>query len=232
MGRKWREAGLNNLTYHVDSFHVTQKEPYKYQLEISAKATGSLHHGGFRLSTQWTIWGDGALLLTQQVVPKGKLPGRLPKIGMQTAFHKEFNHLNWYGRGPAETYPDRNRAGRMGVYSKTIHELYQPYIVPCDYGNRSGVRWARLTNDQGTGWFIKGQSALNISAQKFTTDNLDRARYTYQLKSANAVILNMDHIVSGLGTKFHEPLEQYQVKTKPYTYSIRICPVTAGMTRE
>ncbi len=232
IGREWREAGLNNLTYHVDSFLITQKEPYKYQLEISAKAKGSSHNGGFRLSTQWTIWGDGELLLTQEVAPEGDLPGRLPKIGMQTAFRKEFNHLKWYGRGPAETYPDRNRAARMGVHSKTITERYEPYIVPCDHGNRSGIRWARLTNQQGKGWFIKGKFPFNISAQKFTTDNLDLARYTYQLKTAKAVILNIDHMVSGLGTKFHQPLDPYQVKTKPYAFSIRISPITADMTEE
>jgi hypothetical protein len=36
----------------------------------------------------------------------------------------------------------------------------------------------------------------------------------------------MDHVVSGVGTKFHEPMEKYQVKTRPYSYTIRLKPVS------
>ena len=226
IAREWREAGLDNLVHKVESFDVISEEPHKQQVKITGDVTGSDTEAGFKISSTLTILGDGELIISRQVEPKGDLPPRLPKIGMQAGMNKTFSNLKWYGRGPIETYPGREMAAKVGIYSKTVQELYEPYIVPGDYGNRSDVRWAALTNDQGTGWLVSGDDLLNISAHLYSTDNLDRATYTYQLKQDNAVYFNMDHVVSGLGTKFHAPRDQYQVKTKPYSFTVRLQPIS------
>ncbi|MBS3768963.1 MAG: DUF4981 domain-containing protein [Bacteroidales bacterium] len=224
--REWREAGLDNLVHKVESFDMISAEPHKKQVEITGNVTGSGTGAGFKISSTLTILGNGELIISQEVDPNGELPPRLPKVGMQVGMNKEFSNLKWYGRGPIETYPGREMAAKVGIYNKTVQELFEPYIVPGDYGNRSGVRWAALTNDQGTGWLVSGDDLLNISAHLYSTHNLDRARYTYQLKRDNAVYFNIDHVVSGVGTKFHEPRDQYQVKTKPYSYTVRLKPVS------
>ncbi|MCF8335321.1 MAG: DUF4981 domain-containing protein [Bacteroidales bacterium] len=228
IAKEWREAGLDDPLHRTESFDVVSIEPHKLQVEITSHVTGSETETGFKVNSTLTILGNGEMIISQQVTPTGDLPSRLPKIGMQAGMHKEFNNLKWYGRGPVETYPGRERAAKVGIYSKTVQELCEPYIVPGDYGNRSDVRWAALTNDQGTGWLVSGDELLNISTHPYSTDNLDRARYTYQLKPGNAVYFNIDHAVSGVGTKFYEPRAKYQVKTKPYSFTVRMRPVTGG----
>ncbi len=225
IGEEWREAGLDELVHRVESFEVNAESSNKYRVNIESNVTGAETENGFIVNTTLTILGNGALTISQDIDPLGDLPERLPKIGLQAVLNKEYDHLKWYGRGPVENYPGRKHAARIGIHSKTVQELYEPYIVPGDYGNRSDVRWAAFTNDQGTGWLVSGDDLLNISAHPFSTDNLDRARYTWQLNPAEAVYFNIDHVVSGVGTKFHEPLEEYQVKTRPYSYTIRLQPV-------
>jgi beta-galactosidase len=224
--RAWREAGFDELVHNVSSFEINKVSASQYQVEFTGEVTGSGSRAGFTIESQFTFSGNGEISISQQVNPKGELPERLPKIGLQTVLKEEFNHLKWYGRGPIETYPGRKMAARVGIYSKTVRELIEPYIVPGDYGNRSDVREASITNDAGTGLMVSGNDLLNISAHPFSTDNLDRAKYTYQLKDAEGIWFNIDHKISGVGTKFHEPLDKYQLKTRPYSYTIRLKPVT------
>lgn len=223
---EWREAGLDELTHQAESFSISQNQSGDYKVSITSNVTGAETENGFKVNTILKIRGNGELAISQEIDPMGDMPERLPKIGLQAGLNKEFEHLKWLGRGPAENHPGRKKAAKIGVYSKTVKELYEPYIVPGDYGNRSDVRWAELTNDQGTGWLVKGDELLNISAHPFSTDNLDRARYTHQLNPDGAVYFNMDHAVSGTGSKFHEPLEKYQVKTKPYSFTVLLHPIT------
>ena len=225
---EWRKAGLDDLVHRTESFEVRESESGQYEVMMKACVKGRNSKAGFHLHTNLTILGNGEFILAQKVEPMDELPDRLPKIGLQAVLNKEFEHMRWYGRGPGETYPDRKNSARVGLYSKTVDEMEESYLVPGDYGNRSDVRWVAITNDQGTGWLVSADSLLNFSAHPYSTDHLDRARYRHQLQSADAIYFHVDHRVSGLGTKFHEPLERHQVHTRPHSWVIRFKPLSKG----
>ena len=101
--------------------------------------------------TVYTIDSDGRVQVAAEYQPgKTDLP-LLPKFGMTTALPASFHHVQWYGRGPHETYWDRKTGGEIAVYEMTIEQLFHPYVRPQDVGNRSDVRWVRFTNDDGFG---------------------------------------------------------------------------------
>ena len=60
-----------------------------------------------------------------------------------------------------------------GICEKLIHR--HPHI----YGD------VKVQNEEGKGLMIIGVELLNFSLHKFTSDNLDGAVYTYQLKEAD-----------------------------------------------
>jgi len=225
---EWRKAGLDDLVHRTESMEVIESQPGQYEVEMEDVVKGRSSQAGFHLQTHLTILGNGEITLAQMVEPMGEMPGRLPKIGLQAVLNREFGHVKWYGRGPGETYPDRKNSARVGLYSQSVDEMEESYLVPGDYGNRSDVRWVAITNDQGTGWMVSADSLLNFSAHPYSTDHLDRARYRYQLQPSGAVYFQVDHRVSGLGTKFHEPLEQHQVLTRPHSWVIRFKPLSKG----
>ena len=41
------------------------------------------------------------------------------------------------GRGPQENYPDRKSATGSENISSTVKEMYEPYLIPQDYGLRT-----------------------------------------------------------------------------------------------
>ena len=71
---------------------------------------------------------------------------------------------------------------------------------------------------------IKGDDLLNFSLHKYTTDNLSRAMYTYQLEEAPNTILNVDYEVSGVGGTAIRQLQKYRVQPHIGKYKISITP--------
>ena len=133
---------------------------------------------------------------------RGGLP-EIPRFGMQTALRREYDHLTWHGKGPHETYWDRQDA-RVGVYSgKAADQLY-PYVKAQESGNKEGVRWLALTNSSGAGVLAVGEPTLSVNALPHTTEDLTVEThkenvYPYQLPKRDFVVLNLDARQRGLG---------------------------------
>ena len=50
----------------------------------------------------------------------------IPKLGLQLELAEEFQHMEWFGRGPFENYPDRKTGARVGRYRTTVKDDYLP----------------------------------------------------------------------------------------------------------
>jgi hypothetical protein len=85
-----------------------------------------------------------------------------------------------------------------------------------------------LTGEEGIGLFVCGEERFNFSVQKYDPDNLDRSYYTFQLKDSDAVTLNLDHQVGGVGCTAISVMNKYRVLPKPYEFSFTIKPFSAG----
>ena len=142
----------------------------------------------------------------------------------------EFNMFTWYGRGPHENYCDRNEGALVGVYSGTVDEQYVPYIVPQENGNKTDVRWASLTNSSGLGLLAVAMPRMEVSVHHYRTEDLDKARHTYELKRRKDITLNLDYRQSGLGGGSCGPdtLPKYLVKPEHTQFSIRLRPLSPG----
>jgi len=227
-----RTLGLRDLISEVDEIEVVRNTSSGLSIRIKAWSTTSLpmttgfmnRYAAFERNETWTFLPDGTIELEQEIAPHGVMPEMLPKEGLQFVLPKEFKQVEWYGRGPFETYPDRKTGAKIGVYSSDDEAMYEPYIIPQDYGNRSDVRWLKVQNAEGKGLLIEGDSLLNFSLHKYTTDNLSRAVYTYQLEEAPVTILNVDYALSGVGGTAVRQLEKYRLKAAERKYKIRIKP--------
>ncbi len=114
----------------------------------------------------------------------------------------------------------------MGIYQSSVEDEYVPYIIPQDHGNRTDVYWVSLTNPEGIGLFVSGDDPFNFSAQKYDTENLSRAYYAFQLKESDAVTLNLDHKISGVGGTAISVLNKYRVLPREYEFTFRLRPFT------
>ena len=224
ISRQWRAAGLNRMQHRLEDIKVEAIDEKSIRLSVKkhSQAIGS----SFALESHYVyfILGSGDIIMNHDIIPEGKAPAWLPKIGIQLQVTDDLNYVTWYGRGPFETYPDRKTGAQVGIYSETIDDLYTDYLVPQDFGNLTDVRWAVLSDDSDIGLFVHGVQPLNVSASFYSTDNISRALYPFQLNKQDGITLNIDHMVTGVGGTPVPTLTQYRTLAQRYSYTVRLKP--------
>ncbi|MCJ7712233.1 MAG: DUF4981 domain-containing protein, partial [Chloroflexi bacterium] len=75
----------------------------------------------------------------------------LPRVGTVLALTPGHEELDWMGRGPHETMPDRKRGGRVGCWTTTVTDQLVPYVRPQESGGHADVRWLALRREDGPG---------------------------------------------------------------------------------
>jgi beta-galactosidase len=181
--------------------------------------------GSIRSVYDLHITGDGTMTLRHTLKPEGRMPLWFPRIGITLTLDKSLNRVNWYGRGPQENYPDRKSGYRTGIYHSTVQDMYEPYLLPQDYGLRTDNRWVRMTDDKGQGLQFSSDELFNFNAYPFSTDHLTKAVYTYQLKEQDGVTFNLDYLTFGVGCTALGIFPAYRVMPQMYERTVTIKPV-------
>jgi beta-galactosidase len=236
-----RQAEFLKAAYRYFLEHFEKQIPDRYQQDMRAAlalpltayaAQGNLSariQARFDCQFETTIYGDGRLVLESVVKPVEGLPP-LPRLGLWFGLPAGFEEIQWYGRGPHESYADRKEGARMGLYRGTVDEQYVPYIMPQENGNKTDVRWVALRNRQGEGLLVVGEKPLNISAHHYTAQDFTLAQHTHELKRRAEINLNLDHAHAGLGSASVGPetLPQYQVPAQEYYFRVLLRPLAVG----
>ncbi len=215
---RWLAAGLNEVrqtaaritargaTLRIDSRHECKG--------------GLIEH-----RHSYTLLADGVILVENVITCARSLPD-LPRIGVTLMLKAGFEDLEWFGRGPHESYSDRKRGAAVGLYSGTVTEQYVPYIMPQEHGNKTDVRWLSLRNpDAGRLVTFRAEDRLlECSASHFTANDLFKAMHTIDLKPRNTVVVNIDYAQRGLGTASCGPdtLEKYKLRPRRYRLNYRL----------
>jgi beta-galactosidase len=151
---------------------------------------------------------------------------------MNMTLPKRFSHLQWYGRGPHESYIDRKTSALVGLYEGSVAEQFHPYVRPQETGNKVDVRWLALSDAEGTGLLVVGMPLLSMSALHLTADDLDPGEvklrtHAGELVERDLVSLNIDYGQMGVGgvTSWGPTgLPEYSLYYQPYSYSFRLRP--------
>ncbi|MBN1403277.1 MAG: DUF4981 domain-containing protein [Opitutales bacterium] len=197
------------------------------------------------MTITWHIKPDGSIYAQMDFLPSpyGFLP-ELPRFGMATVLNAGFDNLKWYGKGPQETYSDRQDA-RVGIYSGKVADQFTPYVMPQESGNKAGVRWMTITDDDGLGIRIESRPlmdsgiimdyskpapTLSINALHYTDDDLFCASqrdnyYPYMMPERDTVTLHIDLRQRGLGGDHSWgalPHPQFRIDAWPLSYAFEI----------
>jgi beta-galactosidase len=126
------------------------------------------------LTMTYTLQENGEVVVRQQLATdKQAKESDMFRYGMQLQMPKQFDAVNYYGRGPVENYIDRNSSQFLGVYHNKVKDEYFPYIRPQESGNHTDVRWFRVLDAQGRGLEFYAGQPIECSALNYLTDDLD-----------------------------------------------------------
>lgn len=128
---------------------------------------------------RYRVTPDGAVRVYMDYEPTAGLPP-MPVYGFQFRLNADYDRVIWYGLGPEENYCDRNQGARLGIFQRRAGENVEHYLVPQETGNRTGVRWARVTDRRGRGMLFAGDD-MEFSAVPYTPEQLEEAAHPYEL---------------------------------------------------
>ena len=173
----------------------------------------------------YTPMENGQLSVQTKVMADADLPD-LFRIGMQMAVSAEFDEIEYYGKGPHETYVDRQLGAKIAHYQSSVEDFGTPYIDPQENGNRMGVRWIQFTNAEGAGLHITGDR-INASAWPYSQEDLDAAKHTYDLPRRDFNFIRLDYGQTGLGgddtwTRNARPHEEHRLKSGDYSWQFTL----------
>ena len=223
---RWREAGLDSLRLMGSDLRVEKINPHVYKVSLVKSLQGKA--GGFLVSSIYTVYATGDIHLQNTFTPSGTWPP-LAKIGLKFQMPGTYDKVQWYGRGPYETYADRKSSARVSLYSGTVDEQHFPYIMAQENGNKTDVRWLAVTNANGLGLLAISDSLFNVSVHNYTDAALLAAKKPgVPVVRDSVTVVNLDLAQMGLGgddswsPRVHTP---YQLSPKVYSYSFRLKPI-------
>ncbi|MFI7065505.1 glycoside hydrolase family 2 TIM barrel-domain containing protein [Kribbella sp. NPDC050124] len=221
---EWRAAGLDRMGHRVDRVEVGERG-----LTVHARVAPDGLGVGVRATYRWRAVTDG-LQLTVDVKPEGEWDGTAitprcgswPRVGVRMAVPGRIENARWFGGGPGEAYADSRAAARVGRFESTVDELQTPYVVPQENGSRTDVRWAELTDAEGNGLRIEGAPHFQLTARRWTTEDLERARHRADLVPRDHVYLNLDLAQNGLGSASCGPpvTAQHTLEVAEYSFTL------------
>ena len=160
----WKNAHNELLMQSIDTSSIgnIKKVKVDYIHELSNS----------RLQLAYNIYGNGIVKLKQTLYPSGSKLPELPRFGMKTTIPSSFNSLEWFGRGPHESYWDRKLSAKVDRFSGKVWDQTFQYVRPQETGNKTDVRWMAMHNGN-VGIMAKGLPVFDGSVHHYNYSNLD-----------------------------------------------------------
>ena len=234
LGGSWKDdrtkgfegSGLTQLHYHPGRIVV---DGNVVRTKVSVDGMKS---AGFEHECEWTFASDGSVTLKNKVVPFGRMPNALLRLGLSLRLGRAYENMAWYGRGPWENYIDRKTASFVGLWRSTVTDQFVDYVRPQDCGMKCDVRWAEFTDRFGRGVKFSASEPLFVQALHYDWETLAYSRHINGQRRMHAtlvpsedVLLNLDVRQMGLGGAScgPAPMKKYLFDPKaPVEWTLKI----------
>ncbi len=167
--------------------------------------------------------GDTVEYRHRVVVPE--VLADLARVGVTFRLPGGFGQLRWFGRGPLENYPDRNRGALLGIWEGEPDE--SPYLVPQEFGLRTDCRWFEFVDDRA-GRTLRldavSPGAVHVSATHHDVHDLYEAATATELHRRPELVVHVDAAHRGVGTASCGPdtLSRYRLTPGVYEFGYRL----------
>ena len=188
-----------------------------------------------KLTMTYVITPAGDIIVTEDMTV-GEGANRLPQLlrfGIELEMPQAFNQIEFYGKGPQENYIDRNNFANIGLYRQTVDEQYWGYVRPQESGNKTQVRYWKVTNASGQGLLFRGIEPMECQSIPYIYDDLDPSENKAQWHSGDLIErpFTSVHIAQrqmGMGCVNSWgawPRTEYQMPCQNRTFTFVISPV-------
>ena len=149
----------------------------------------------------YEVFGDGRVKTTLTYDPVKEL-GDMPEFGVIFKFNADYDRVEWYGLGETETYSDRKKGAKLGIYANKVADNMARYMVPQECGAKEEVRWAKVTDRKGRGMLFEmdeNNGPMMFSALPYTPHEMENAMHPYELPEVHYTVVRVAKDQMGIG---------------------------------
>lgn len=227
MRKLWEMKGLNNLSYFnktavkdaysVDGNCVIIKADYKL-------STPKCKNAG-RCRITYTVHSNGRIEVDYKYSAL-KFKG-VPRLGIHIEMQKQFNNVSYFGYD-METVSDFKEHSVYGIQSLKVSDMHEKYIRPQESGMRYGTYWARVTDDEGSGFEFESKNSFVFNANHYNVAQCAKANHIEDLKEYDTTDVHIDGFMMGTGSNACGPVpskEHRKLFVSSYKNSFSVTPV-------
>ena len=236
----WRGLTDNDIGTDLHKSHAVWKGFSEQRQVRSVDVRGdavrvlfSFGAGAAHWETIYRMAADGRVRVDASFTPlRDDLPDPL-RVGLRFDHAPALGEMRWYGRGPHESYVDRQTGAAIGLYRAPVVQAYHAYVRPQETGNKTGVRWFTLTGANGRGIRVDGDRPLSMNALAFPYEDLhyrpDGGWHSSDVVPRGDGSLLIDAVQTGVGgdtgwDRHGRPHAKYRIAVKPVRYGFVIAP--------
>ncbi|KAH9907218.1 glycoside hydrolase family 2 protein [Xylariomycetidae sp. FL2044] len=222
-GPEWLAARLHQTKSHFTSMQTSVSDS-ECTITVTSRVAPPVLAWCVDATTTYTITSSHCSVRVRARPAGPLLPETFARFGLSFGFRK-VRIVEWFGRGPGESYRDKKGAQMMNTWGWTADALFTHYETPQDSGNRTDVRWVELRERWGggaEGRLLRARfghhEGASFSVVPYATADVDAAAHPFELrkkKRADDHIVRLDWYHHGLGTGSCGPatLPEYQLRT-------------------
>ncbi len=221
---QWQIAG-NNAKLIGDKTVITEKSDF-LEIAFTFKAPSD---PVFEYKVIYIVYYDGKLGVCAEY-PGVKGMEDIPVFAMDFKLKKQYDKFTFYGMGPDENYIDRCSGARLGVFNSDAVSNFSKYLNPQECGNRTGVRYVKVYDNNGTGIrFDSCELPFEMSVLPYSAYELDNVLHREELPDPIYTWVRIAAKQMGVGgdDSWGAPVhEEYMIKSEyPLTLSFVISPI-------
>ncbi|MCL2099582.1 MAG: beta-galactosidase small subunit, partial [Oscillospiraceae bacterium] len=232
----WRNRGLDKAVQkHYSSEIIAQDEnkiSIKSKISLGAYTNAPIMY----LDVIYNIYSSGDLVIETNAELSEKM-GRsgelfLPRFGLLLKMPENSENVQYFGYGPMESYIDKRRAAKVGLFGGTVSGNFEPYVFPQENSSHYGARWATVASYAGHGllFTLESEATNNtfvFNAQHYSPEMLDEVTHNHKLKPSRTTFVTIDYKQSGIGSNSCGPelFDKYRFNERKFKCAFRIKPV-------
>lgn len=238
-GRDWLDRNLQHAAIHNIRTEYTQNPDLTATVVLTQRFAPKALSWSFNLTTTLTFHPAGSLDFHVRGTPAGaNLPKTLPRIGVTLGLPASFQEVEWFGRGPGESYRDMKQSQPVGRHKASrVQDLWTAPEYPQECSNRTDTRWLKVSDreDASVGltaqFYTPGSEGgeekrhlFDFMASHYDVVDISEAKHPFELEERRKkhVVLRLDAAHHGLGTGSCGPktLEKYALKMGDFEFGM------------
>ncbi|WP_342479800.1 glycoside hydrolase family 2 TIM barrel-domain containing protein [Paenibacillus sp. FSL L8-0340] len=223
---EWMQEGYERAVTHIYRVDTIRQDGEAVELEADFSMGGYLRPPFLRGTFRWKVDATGELYLRTNVTTRDGIPF-LPRFGLCVVMPEGNEEIEYFGRGPHESYIDKGHSTKIGKYMTTVDEQFVDYIMPQENGSHNETEWVIVSNELGMGLRFQSDRPFSFNASHYTPEDLTQASHQYELTRRPETIVHLDYQMSGVGSNSCGPalLAPYRLDEKEFQFELNIVPV-------